>query len=133
MRGKGDLPIKPKASIAPEKSIDELQADNKRLKKENAELERRNYYLHIENDTLQLMNELLKNQGASLIKLTNREKAIVMGALRKDYPLKNLLKIFKMAKSNYCYQQVALGRDDKYANLRCKIRKIYDKSRQIYG
>ena len=132
--GKGNLPMKPKAPKSTDKSIDELKADNERLKKENAELERRNYYLHMENDALQLASEFLKkDQGASLIKLTNREKAIVIGALRKDYPLKALLKLFKMAKSSYCYQQAALSRDDKYADMRCKIKKIYDESRQRYG
>lgn len=134
MLGKGNLPMKKKRSDPDEKTLDELKADNDRLKKENEKLERLNYYLHMENDALQSASELLKkDQGANLINLTNREKAIVIGALRKNYPLKDLLQLFNIAKSSYCYQQAALLAADKYEELRVAIQQVFEESQRRYG
>lgn len=134
--GKGNLPMKPNTPKSPgdaDKSTDDLKADNERLKRENAELERRNYYLRMENDALQMAGIILKkDQGVSLMKLTNREKAVVIGALRKNYALKDLLVIFGMAKSSYCYQQMALT-VDKYADIRPAVRNTFAESHETYG
>ena len=134
--GKGNLPMKPNTPKSPgdaDKSTDDLKADNERLKRENAELERRNYYLRMENDALQMAGIILKkDQGVSLMKLTNREKAVVIGALRKNYALKDLLVIFGMAKSSYCYQQMAL-KVDKYADIRPAVRNTFAESHETYG
>ena len=38
-----------------------------------------------------------------------------------------------MAKSSYCYQQAVLNAPDKYADLRLKIRTVFDESSGRYG
>ena len=76
---------------------------------------------------------LKKDEGVSLEKLTNREKAVVIGALRSKYKLHELLDVFHMAKSSYCYQQAVLNAPDKYADLRLKIRTVFDESSGRYG
>ncbi len=40
--------------------------------------------------------------GVCLEKLTNREKAIVIDALRDKYKLQELLNVFHMVKSRFC-------------------------------
>jgi transposase InsO family protein len=88
----------------------------------------------LEKDVLEKAAEILKkDEGVGLEKLTNREKAIVIGALRSKYKLHELLDVFHMAKSSYCYQQAVLNAPDKYADLRVKIRTVFDESSGRYG
>jgi transposase InsO family protein len=88
----------------------------------------------LEKDVLEKAAEILKKEeGVSLEKLTNRDKAIVIGALRSKYSLHELLDVFHMAKSSYCYQQAALSAPDKYADIRVKIRTVFDESSSRYG
>lgn len=112
-----------------------------RLKKEQLELEakvetlkKEAYRLQLENDVLKKAAELLKkDKGISLEALTNRDKAIVIDALRDRYLLKDLLIILNMAKSSYCYQESVLRKPDKYAELRGNIRSSFEDSLQRYG
>lgn len=125
--------MKPKTHGDGDKSINDLKADNERLKRENAELERRNCYLRMENDARQMAGIIpKKDQGVSLMKLTNREKAVVIGALRKNYALKDLLVIFGMARNSCCYQQLAL-KVDKYADIRPAMRNTFAEFHETYG
>ncbi len=55
-----------------------------------------------------------KEQGLNIQNLTNREKTLIINAIRDTYQLKELLKIITMAKSSYCYQATALAKN-KYA------------------
>ena len=57
----------------------------------------------------------------------------MIGALRNKYKLHELLKVFRMAKSSYCYQQAVLKAPDKYSELREKIRAVFDDSSNRYG
>ena len=57
----------------------------------------------------------------------------MIGALRNKYKLHELLEIFHMAKSSYCYQQAALAAPDKYNEVRKKIRSVFDDSSCRYG
>ena len=65
--------------------------------------------------------------------LTNREKAMVIGALRDSYPIKELLSVFRMAKSSYYYQESRISAPDKYAELREEIRRDFSESGCCYG
>lgn len=65
--------------------------------------------------------------------LSNRDKAIVIDALRSRYQLKDLLNVLNMAKSSYCYQEVSMRKPDKYTELRINIRKVFEESSQRYG
>ena len=87
----------------------------------------------LEYDILEKAAELLKKvDGININSLKNKEKAIVINALREKHKLAKLLKSLKMAKSSYEYQVKALRRD-KYENIRKEIRKIFDDNYQAYG
>ena len=53
---------------------------------------------------------LKKGKGINLDTLRNREKALVIDAIRGKHSLKNLLTVLDMAKSSYCYQSLAIKR-----------------------
>ena len=104
-----------------------LSAELERLKKEV-------YRLQMEVDILNQAAEVLKKGlGIDLKKMTNREKATVIDALRDKYSLNELLALTGMAKSSYFYQKQALRRGDKYSALRTQITKVFRKNRSVYG
>ena len=136
--GKGNIPSMPKkkqdAAIITPEDVEALRQQIKELRDEAEELQRQVHRLQLEKDVLEKAAEILKkDEGVSPDKLTNREKAIVIGALRKKYKLHELLKVFHMAKSSYCYQQAALKVPDKYADLREKVRAVFEESCSRYG
>jgi len=99
--------------------VEDLQAEVKRLK--------------IERDIYEKAIEIIKkDKGIDIKDLTNREKAIIINALRKTYKLKELLEVFKMAKSSYFYQIHAME-TDKYSELRIQIKLIFNESTETYG
>lgn len=109
-----------------EKSIAELEEKNR-------ELEERRRHAEIELACLEKAAELLKKgQGISLDSLTNKEKALVIDALRGCYRLKELLPIFSISKSSYCYCRNAL-RNDRHADLRTRIRRLFEENNECYG
>lgn len=111
----------------------DLQTQNKELQEEITKLENKIYKLQLEHDVLQKAIEVLKKEkGISFSTLTNREKAIVINALREQYQLKDLLEVLNMAKSTYCYQVQTL-KLDKYADLREQVRLIFNQSERRYG
>ncbi len=117
-----------------QKEIDELITEKEELAQQLATLKKEVFRLQIEKDILEKAAEIIKkDQGISLKSLTNREKAIVVGALRGKYRLKDLLEAFAMAKSSYCYQENALRSPDKYADLRTGIKNIFKESFDCYG
>jgi putative transposase len=136
--GKGNVsPMPQKKHSATSTNMEEvasLKKEIEQLHKEAEDLERQVYRLRLEKDILEKAVEIIKkDEGVSLEKLTNREKAIVIGALRSKYRLHELLDVFQMAKSSYCYQQAALNAPDKYADLRKKVRTVFDDSFSRYG
>lgn len=109
------------------------QDDVDSLKREADELRKEVKRLRLEKDVLEKAAEVLKKgRGISLDALTNREKAIVIDALRGKYSLKDLLAVLDMAKSSYCYQRLAMSRD-KYSEARLEIKEIFRESRKSYG
>jgi transposase InsO family protein/transposase-like protein len=136
--GKGNVsPMpkkKPDTTAVTQETVDSLKQEVEQLHNEAEELKRQVYRLQLEKDVLEKAAEILKkDEGVSLENLTNREKAIVIGALRNKYKLHELLDVFHMAKSSYCYQQASLNAPDKYAGLRVKIRTVFDESSSRYG
>ncbi len=116
------------------KSIEELTSERDQLTHKVSELEQQIYRLQLEKDVLEKAAEIIKkDQGINLRELTNKEKAIVIDALREKYTVKELLSVFHMAKSSYCYQASAIKRPDKYENEREAIRKSFSESKGTYG
>jgi len=136
--GKGNVSPMPKrkrsTTIANQEDIEALKKEIEQLHSEADELQRQVYRLQLEKDVLEKAAEVIKkDEGVSLEKLTNHEKAIVIGALRGKYKLHELLEVFHMAKSSYCYQQTVLKVPDKYCEVRKKIKAVFDDSSGRYG
>ena len=108
--------------------------ENAELIKERDKILQEVHRLQLEKDILEKAVEIIKkDQSITLDSLTNREKAIVIDALRDRYSLKELLKAFHMAKSSYCYQMAVLKAPDKYEGAREDIRNIFSSSGCTYG
>ncbi len=136
--GKGNVSPMPKKKISTttykQEDVKALKQEIEQLRDEADELQRQVYHLQLEKDVLEKAAEVIKkDEGVSLKKLSNREKAIVIGALRDKYKLHELLTIFHMAKSSYCYQQAILKAPDKYSEVRKKIKSVFDDSSSRYG
>ena len=122
------------------KEIAKLKAEkieaNRKTKEAEAELKLAKAKLaetQLEYDILEKAAELLKKvNGINIKTLKNKEKAIVINALRSKYKLAKLLKSLEMAKSSYEYQVKALNHD-KYQELSPIIRQIFNDSYQAYG
>jgi len=103
------------------------------LKKEAEDLRLEVKKLRLERDVLLKAAEVLKKgKGVNLQSLTNREKVIVIDALRSNYLLKDLLKTLSMAKSSYCYQKTAM-KQDKYDSWRSEIKEVFNENHRCYG
>ena len=92
------------------------------------------YKLQLECDVLEKAGDILKKEmGISLDELSNREKVFLIDALRNKYKLNELLPILQISKSSYCYQVQCAKREDKYKNLRDKIKELFVVNKEIYG
>ena len=117
-----------------EKSISDLLSEKAMLEKQVTKLERDVSRLRLERDVLEKVDEVLKKgPGISLHTMTNREKAVVIDALRSKYRLKELLSLLHMAKSSYCYQVSSMHSGDKYAKLRLTVENTFNEARCCYG
>lgn len=115
-------------------NISDLNDEILELNNQAEELRRQVYQLQLEKDILEKATEVIKkDRGIVLQTLTNREKAIVIDTLRDKYSLKELLSVFHMAKSSYCYQEIAINAPDKYKDVRELIRKSFSDSNGSYG
>ena len=111
-----------------------LPDDKDELEMELESLKRQVYRLQLELDILQKAAEVVKkDQGIDLRKMTNREKTMVIDALREKYPLNELLAVVAISKSSYFYQKKALSRPDKYVSLRKEVRDVFGKNKCVYG
>ena len=122
--------------ISPEldnKINDDSLSEIDELKDEVAQLKKDIYRLTMEKDILEKAAELLKKEkGIDINHLTNKEKTIIINALKTHYKLKELLTILKISKSSYFYSVKALS-IDKYQDVKIKIKDIFDTSYQSYG
>jgi len=90
----------------------ELRTVKDDLSLQVSELQKEVHRLKIERDIYEKAAEVIKkDQGINIQTLTNREKVIIINALRESYQLKELLEVMHMAKSSYCYQVIAINTD----------------------
>jgi len=133
MTSNNKTPNKSENTQSIESEVPELRTEKDNLVKQVVELQKELYRLKIERDIYEKAAEIIKKgQGISIQTLTNREKAIVINALRDSYQLKVLLEISNMAKSSYCYQVISL-KNDKYADLRTKVKDAFCEASKRYG
>lgn len=99
--------------------------EKEELNQEIIQLKKEIYRLQLEKDILEKAAQIIKKEmGINLEELTNKEKVIIIDALKDRYLLKELLLELKMAKSSYFYHERFLEENDKYNELRTQI-KIY--------
>lgn len=79
------------------------------------------------------INVLKKDPGIDQTALKNREKAVIVDALKNKYLLPVLLKRLAFSKSSYYYQEAAMKRPDKYNDIRCRVRRLFHENKQRYG
>ena len=120
-----------------------LMSSKKQIKRENtesapaqgiSELQDQIKQLQMEVDVLkETLNLLKKDPGINVTELKNREKAVVIDAMKNKYPLPQLLKFLCMAKSSYYYQRAAIKRPDKYREIYTNIIELFKENRNCYG
>jgi len=125
--------IHPKGTQSLEAEVSDLHEKKDDLSTQVAELQKEVQRLKIERDIYEKAAELIKkDQGINIQTLTNREKAIIINALRESHTLNELLVIIHMAKSSYAYQVIAI-KTDKYADLRDDVKGAFIESSSRYG
>lgn len=90
--------------------------------------------LQLEKDLLKKANELLKKElGIDQQPLTNREKTLLVDALRSTYTVTELLSEVGLPRSSYFYHRARLGAADKYAGVRESMTNIFERNYRCYG
>jgi transposase InsO family protein len=90
--------------------------------------------LQLEHDLLKKANELLKKGlGVDLQLLSNREKTLLVDALKQTYALSELFVELDLARSSYFYHQAQLRGADKYADARLAITEVFHCNHRCYG
>ena len=124
-----------------------LMSSKKQIKRENidfntepskqqeiSELQEQIKQLQMEVDVLkEALNLLKKAPGINITELKTREKAVIIDAVEDKYSLHQLLKCLCMAKSSYYYQRAVMKQSDKYAEIRIRIKIIFQENRNCYG
>lgn len=109
------------------KEKDELQLQVEGLKKEILRLQ-------LVHDILVKASILIKKETSiNPNKLLNREKAILIDALKMNYGVKQLLDSLNMARSSYFYHEKILKSKNKYDEISGIISEIFHNSGETYG
>lgn len=123
------------AVVAVNTENDDARSDDRdELIQEMEELKKRIHKLQMEHDILKKANELLKkDRGIDPQNLTNREKALLIDALRPTYGLSGLVKQLQMPRSSYFYHHTRLRVPEKHTALRRNIIDVFEANKQRYG
>jgi transposase-like protein len=90
--------------------------------------------LQLEHDLLKKATELIKKElGVDLQLLNNREKTLLVDALKDLYQLPDLLAQLGLARSSYFYHRARMRMTDKYLTIRQNITEIFEANRRCYG
>jgi len=110
------------------------QRERHELELQVAVLRREVRQLRLEQDLLNKANELLKKGlGVNLQLLSNREKTLLIDALRGHYGLPELLAQVGLARSSYFYHRARAVVGDKYLQVRQSITEIFESNHRCYG
>lgn len=92
------------------------------------------FEMQMEIDILkETINVLKKDPGIDQAALSNREKAVIIDALKTKYSLPHLLKKLRIAKSSYYYQEKVLVQPEKHFSLRIHIKELFAENKNRYG
>ena len=78
---------------------------------------------------------LKKGQGTDtdIEALSNKEKFLIISALKKKYSILSLLKHLSMSKSSYYYVEQTNKKEDKYKTVRTLLKEIFSKNYECNG
>ena len=107
-------------NAANDENIDELRAQMLEMQME----------IDILKETI---NVLKKDPGVDQTALKNREKAVIIDALKSKYSLPELCKKLDLARSSYYYQETAMRAKDKYLETRKRIVQLFHMNRNTFG
>ena len=79
------------------------------------------------------INVLKKDPGVNQEALSNREKAVIIDALKNKYSLPKLCRKLCISRSSYYYQEAAMRAEDKYHNVRLKICELFYNNYGVFG
>jgi transposase InsO family protein len=109
-------------------------SDRTELEQQLETLQRDLRRLQLEKDVLKKANELLKKElGIDRQLLTNREKTLLVDALRQAYTLTELLCEVDLPRSSYFYHRARQEVADKYAEVRQIMAGIFESNYRCYG
>ncbi|WP_337133655.1 IS3 family transposase, partial [Staphylococcus aureus] len=74
-----------------------------------------------------------KDQGIDPHLLTNKEKTLLIDALRTTYALSELFAQLRLPRSSYFYHRARLRMPDKHADVRRAVRDIFERNNRCYG
>ena len=104
------------------------------LERQIEELRRQVRRLQLEQDILTTANEILKKDaGIDRKLLSNREKTLLVDALKETYSVPELLDEVGLARSSYFYHRARLDATDKYVEVRRTIADIFESNHRCYG
>lgn len=104
------------------------------LERQLESLQRDIRQLQLERDLLKKANEILKKGlGVDLQLLTNREKTLLVDALKELYALPELLAQLDLARSSYFYHRARVKVADKYLAVRQTLTDIFELNHRCYG
>jgi putative transposase len=120
-------PMKPKSTKASEQDRAELEKTVEALKRDI-------YQLQLEHDLLKKATELVKKGlGVDLKLLTNREKVVLVDALKNSHALSALLLRLDRPRSSYFYHRARISGPDKYADARRSMAELFEQNDSCYG
>ena len=79
------------------------------------------------------INVLKKDPGVNREALSNREKAVIIDALKDKYSLPKLCRKLCISRSSYYYQETAMCAEDKYSEIRVKICELFHNNYNAFG
>ena len=104
------------------------------LERQLEELRRQVRRLQLEQVILTTANEILKKDaGIDRKFLSNREKTLLVDALKETYSVPELLDEVGLARSSYFYHRARLDATDKYVEVRRTIADIFESNHRCYG
>ncbi len=109
-------------------------AEQAELAQQRDALQRDILQLQLEHDILKKAVELIKKDlGVDLHLLSNREKTVLVDALRARYGLSALFTKLGLARSSYFYHRARRQMADKYADVRGLMADIFERNHRCYG
>lgn len=104
------------------------------LQMQRESLQREIRQLQLERDLLTKANETLKKGlGVDLQLLSNREKTLLVDALKEHYAVAELLVQLNLARSSYFYHRSRAKVADKYQAVRQTMNDIFEVNHRCYG